>query len=61
MWRHNFISKYFYFKKPNVTNFADITKNSTVFTKATFEGQKKIKSSKIYALECNLYLYFLIF
>ena len=33
-----FISKYHYLKK---ANFADIIKNSTVFTKATLEDSKK--------------------
>ena len=36
-------------------NFANIIKNSTIFTKTTIEDPKKFKRSRIYALKCNLY------
>ena len=56
-----FISKYLDFKKGRVTSFVDIIKNSTKFTKTTFEDSKEFINSTIYALKGNLYLYFLIY
>ena len=48
-------------RRPRVANFADIIKNSTMFTETTSEDSKKFIRSRIYALKCNLYLYFLIY
>ena len=40
----------FILRRPRVANFADITKNSTKFTKTTYVDSR-IKRSKIYALK----------
>ena len=44
-----------------VANFADIIKKSTMFTNTIFEDSKKFVRSRIYALKCDLYLYFVIY
>ena len=36
-------------------------KNSSMFTKTIFEDSKKFVRSRIYALKCDLYLYFVIY
>ena len=55
-----FISKYLYFKKAGVANFADIIKIITMFIIVIFKGSRKVKRIKNYVSKCNLYIYFLI-
>ena len=55
-----FISKYLYFKKTVVANFADIIKIVAMFIKTIFKDSRKVKRIRNYVSKCNLYLYFLI-
>ena len=47
-------------RRPRVSNFADIIKIATMFTKTTFKDSKTVKRTRNYILKCNLYQYFLI-
>ena len=55
-----FISKYLYFKKTVVANFAGIIKIVAMFIKTIFKDSRKIKRIRNYVSKCNLYLYFFI-
>ena len=55
-----FISKYVYFKKPGVANFAGIIKIVTMFIKKIFKDSRKFRRIRNYVSKCSLYHYSLI-
>ena len=46
--------------RPGVAIFTDIIIIITMFIKTIFKDSRKVKRTRNYASECNLYLYFLI-
>ena len=51
----------FILRRPRVANFADIIKIANKFIETTLQDSKKVKRIRDYVLNCNLYLYFLIY
>ena len=55
-----FFHKIFILRRPKVAIFADILIILTIFIKTILKDSRKVRRSRSYVSEWNLYLYFLI-
>ena len=61
MTSYQFFQYVFTFRRPRVSNFADVIKVATILIKKSYKNSKKlVKKNTNYRLKYNLYLYFLI-
>ena len=49
-----FVSKYHFFRRPSVANFAEIIKIAVMFFKTTFKDPEKVKKIRNYVLKCMI-------